>query len=73
MFQGNSMKHILLALVLLNYQNTTCVPYFDDYQFETVGLHMECSLILCVLLKSLTQAANQIQDLFQKFNQGPIL
>ena len=45
---------------------------FCNYQFETVGLHMECSLILCVLLKSLTQAANQIQDLFQ-FNQGSIM
>ena len=59
------MKHILLELVLLNYRNTIFVPYFDYYQFETVGLHMECSLILCVLLKSLTQAAYQIQDLLQ--------
>ena len=59
------MKHILLELVLLNYQNTIFVPYFDYYQVETVGLHMECSLILCVLLKSLTQAVCQIQDLLQ--------
>ena len=66
------MKHTLLELVLLNYKKSNFERYFDYYRFETVGLHMECSLILCVLLKCLAKVTFQIHDLFQKFHQGPI-